>query len=99
MRIASFFIHSHLGKLHLVHALSSVPMQESLATEHSRELLTDSLEELLDSCAVTNKRGGHLKTAWWDVAYGSLDVVGDPFDKVAAVFVLDVHHLLVNLLH
>ena len=65
-------------------------MQESFATEHSSELLIDSLEELLDSRVVAYKGSGHLKTAWWDVTNGSLDVVGDPFDKVAAVFVLDV---------
>ena len=34
----------HLSELHLVHALSSVPMQESLATEHGRKLLTDTFE-------------------------------------------------------
>ena len=65
-------------------------MQESLATEHSSELLVDSLEELLNSRVVADEGSRHLKTAWWDVANGSLDVVGDPFDKVAAVFVLDV---------
>ena len=32
-----------------------------------------------------------------NVADGGLDVVGDPFDEVAAVLVLDVQHLLVNL--
>ena len=33
----------------------------------------------------------------WDVADGSLDIVGDPLNKVAAVLVLDVQHLLVHL--
>ena len=42
-----------LGELHLVHALASVPMQESLTTEHSGELLGDALEQLLDGSAVT----------------------------------------------
>merc|ERR1711981_1185172 len=37
-----------LGELHLVHALTSVPMKESLSSEHSSELLGDSLEHLLD---------------------------------------------------
>ena len=32
-----------------------------------------------------------------DVTDGSLDVVGDPFNEVAAVLVLDVQHLLINL--
>lgn len=74
-------------------------MQEGLATEHSSELLADTLEEFLDSGAVANERGGHLQTAWRDVADGGLHVVGDPLNEVAAVLVLHVQHLLVNLLH
>jgi hypothetical protein len=34
-----------------------------------------------------------------DVANGGLHVVGDPFDEVRGVLVLDVEHLFVNLLH
>merc|ERR1712038_1883720 len=49
-----------LSELHLIHTLTSVPMQESLTTEHSGELLGDTLEELLDGCAVANKGGSHL---------------------------------------
>lgn len=41
----------------------------------------------------------HLKTTWWDVADGCLDIVGDPFHKVGGVLVLDVQHLLIHLLH
>ena len=74
-------------------------MQESLAPEHSGELLGDALEELLDGCGVANKGGRHLETAWWDVTDGGLDDVGDPLDEVRGVLVLDVQHLLVNLLH
>ena len=37
-----------LGELHLVHALTSIPVQESLTPEHSRELVANSLEEFLD---------------------------------------------------
>ena len=74
-------------------------MQESLATEHSRELLRDSLEQLLDGGAVTDEGAGHLESAWWNVAYSRLHVIWDPFDKVAAVFVLYIQHLLVHFLH
>ena len=74
-------------------------MEEGLATEHGRELLRDTLEELLDGRAVTDERSGHLETTWGDVAHGGLDVVRDPFDKVAAVLVLHVEDLLVHLLH
>ena len=38
---------NHLCELHLVHALASVPVQESLAPEHGGELLRDPLEQLL----------------------------------------------------
>ena len=90
---------TYLGELHLIHALSSVPMQESLAPEHGSELLTDALKELLDGSAVANKSARHLQTARWDITDGSLHVVGDPLHKVRAVLVLDVQHLLVHLLH
>ena len=79
-----------LGELHLVHTLASVPVKESLAPEHSGELLGDALEQLLDGGAVSDEGGGHLEAAGWDVADGGLHVVGDPFNEVAAVLVLDV---------
>jgi hypothetical protein len=85
------------GELHLVHTFTGVPVQEGLATEHGSELFRHSLEQLLDSGAVTDERGRHLETSWWDVAHGCLDVVRDPFDEVAAVLVLDVQHLFVHL--
>mmetsp|Transcript_13666 Transcript_13666/g.19951 ORF Transcript_13666/g.19951 Transcript_13666/m.19951 type:complete len:499 (-) Transcript_13666:33-1529(-) len=87
-----------LGELHLVHTLASVPVQEGLAAEHSSELLADALEHLLDGGRVANEGGGHLETLRGDVAHGGLDVVGDPLDEVGRVLVLDVEHLLVNLL-
>ena len=74
-------------------------MKESLSPEHGGELLRDSLEEFLNGCAVANKGGGHLETTWWDVANSGLDVVGDPFNEVAAVLVLYVQHLFVDFLH
>jgi len=36
---------------------------------------------------------------WWNVADGRLDVVRDPLDEVAAVLVLYIQHLLVDLTH
>merc|ERR1711862_1042539 len=88
-----------LSELHLVHALTSVPVQESLAAEHGGELLRDALEELLDGGGVANEGGGHFKSTWGDVTDGGLDIVGDPLDEVRRVLVLDVEHLLINLLH
>ena len=57
-------------------------MQESLAPEHGSELLRDTLEQLLDGSGVTNEGCSHLEATWWDVTDGSLDIVGDPLDKV-----------------
>jgi hypothetical protein len=77
------------GELHLVHALTGIPVEEGLAAEHGGELLTNTLEHLLD--------GGGVSLGW-DVANAGLDVVGDPLNEVRGVLVLDVEHLLVNLL-
>ena len=74
-------------------------MQESLAAEHSSELVTDTFEELLYGGGVTNEGGGHLKTTWGDGVESGLDVVGNPLDEEGAVLVLDVAHLVLNLLH
>merc|ERR1711934_1009710 len=73
-------------------------MEESLSSEHSSELLTNSLEHLLDGGGVTKEGNGHLESLWWDIANSRLDVVWDPFDEVRRVLVLDVEHLLVNFL-
>ena len=71
-------------------------MEESLSSEHSSELLTNSLEHLLDGGGVTKEGNGHLESLWWDIANGGFDVVGDTLDEVRRVLVLDVKHLLVN---
>ena len=87
-----------LSELHLVHALTGVPVEEGLATEHGGELLGDALEHLLDGGGVADEGGGHLEALGRDVADGGLDVVGDPLDEVGGVLVLNVEHLLVDLL-
>jgi len=73
-------------------------MQESLSSEHSGELLGDTLEHLLDGGGVTDEGNRHLQSLWWDIADRALDVVGDPFNEVGRVLVLDVEHLLIDLL-
>lgn len=88
-----------LSELHLIHTLTSVPMQESLAAEHGSELVTDTLEELLDRGRVTDKGRGHLEVAGRNRAESGLDVVGDPLDEVGLVLVLDIAHLVLDLLH
>jgi hypothetical protein len=72
-------------------------MEESLSSEHSSELLGDSLEHLLDGSGVTNEGDRHLETLGRDITDGGLDVVGDPFNKVRGVLVLDIEHLLIDL--
>ena len=74
-------------------------MKESFSSEHSSELLRDSLKQLLDGSGVTNEGGSHLETSGWNVTDSSLDIVGDPLNKVCTVLVLDVKHLLINIFH
>jgi hypothetical protein len=87
-----------LSEFHLVHTFTGVPVEESLATEHGSELLTDTLEHLLDGGGVSEEGHGHLETLGGDITDGGLDVVGDPFNEVRGVLVLNVEHLLVNFL-
>lgn len=93
-------VHVALGfsELHLVHTLTGVPVEEGLAAEHGGELLSDALEHFLDACVVADECDCHLEALWWDVANGRLDVVWNPLDEVGRVLVLDVEHLLVDLL-
>ena len=73
-------------------------MEESLSSEHGGELLSNSLEHLLDGGGVTKEGNSHLESLWWDIANSGFDVVWDPLNEVRGVLVLDVKHLLVNLL-
>jgi hypothetical protein len=88
-----------LSELHLVHTLTSVPMQEGLSSEHGSELVTNTLEELLDRGGVTDEGGGHLETTGRDGAESGLDVVRNPLDEVRVVLVLNVAHLVLDFLH
>ena len=87
-----------LSELHLVHTLAGVPVEESLAPEHGSELLSDTLEHLLDGSGVSDEGGRHLEALGGDVTNGGLDIAGDPLNKVRGVLILDKHNLLVNLL-
>ena len=73
-------------------------MEESLSSEHAGELFSNSLEHLLDGGGVTKECNCHLESLWWDIADSGFDVVGDPFNEVRGVLVLNVEHLLVNFL-
>eukprot|EP00126_Sphaerothecum_destruens_P000258 Sdes_comp10306_c0_seq1m1941 len=87
------------SEFHFVHTFTSVPMQKGLATEHGGKLLRNTFEQFLDGSAVSNKGDRHLETTRRNITDGGLDVVGDPFNKVRAILVLDVQQLFVNFLH
>jgi len=87
-----------LSELHLVHTLTGVPVEEGLSSEHGGELLTNSLEHLLDGGGVTEEGNSHLESLWWDIADGGLDVVWNPLNEVGRVLVLDIEHLLIDFL-
>merc|ERR1719486_828028 len=73
-------------------------MEESLSSEHGSELFTYTLEHLLDGGGVSEEGNSHLESLWWDIADSGLDVVGDPFNEVRGVLVLNVEHLLIDFL-
>ena len=74
-------------------------MQESLATEHSGELVANALEEFLDRSAVADEGGAHLEAARWDGAESGLDVVWNPLNEVGGVLVLHVADLVLDFFH
>merc|ERR1712096_358029 len=84
-----------------VNSISSMPspVYQCLPPEHGGELLGDPLEQLLDGGGVPDEGGGHLQSSWRNVADSRLDVVRDPLHEVGRVFVLNIEHLLVHLLH
>ena len=92
----------HVGfgfsEFHFVHTFTGVPVEEGLAAEHGGELFGDALEHFLDAGVVTDEGDGHLETLGGNVTNGGLDVIGDPFNEVRGVLILDVEHLFVNFL-
>merc|ERR1712032_174992 len=86
-----------LGELHLIHTFSRVPVKECLAAEHGSEVLGNTFEHLLNGRGISQESNGHLKTLRRNVTNRSLDVVGNPLDKVGGVLVLHIQHLLINL--
>ncbi|KAL0914487.1 hypothetical protein M5K25_014836 [Dendrobium thyrsiflorum] len=86
-----------LSELHLIHALPSIPVQESLPPEHGGELLAYAAKHLLDGGRVADECRSHLESPWRDVADTGLNIVWNPFHKVRGVLVLDIDHLLVYL--
>lgn len=58
--------------------------------EYSGELFRDMFEQFLDGSVVFDEGGGYFQIMWWDVIDGGFDVVGDLFNEVVVVFVLDI---------
>mmetsp|Transcript_8948 Transcript_8948/g.24149 ORF Transcript_8948/g.24149 Transcript_8948/m.24149 type:complete len:274 (-) Transcript_8948:278-1099(-) len=98
--LAHQIVHVGLGlsEFHLIHALTGVPVEEGLASEHGSELLRHALEHLLNGSGVAHKGARHLQALGGDIAHAGLHVVGNPLHKVGAVLVLHVQHLLIHLL-
>jgi len=71
-------------------------VEESFSSEHSSELFSDSLEHFLDSSGVTQESDGHLQTFRGDITNGGFDVIGDPFNEIRRVLVLDIQHLFID---
>lgn len=74
-------------------------MQESFASKHGSELVPNTLEELLNRSGVSNKGRGHLQTTRRNRANCGLDVVWNPLYEITAVLVLNIAHLVLDLLN
>lgn len=74
-------------------------MQESFATKHGGELISDTLEQFLNRGRIANESGRHLETTWWDIAESGLHIVWNPFNKVRRVLLLYGLHLILDFLH
>lgn len=99
--LANQIIHVRLSlsKFHLIHTLRSVPVQESLSSKHGTELVTNSLEQLLDRSGVTDESSSHVQILWRNRANSSLHVVRNPLDEVVGVPRLNLVHFIVDFLH
>jgi len=53
----------------------------------------------LNGCRVADKGRRHLQATRRDGAERGLNVVGDPLDEIGLILVLNVAHLVFNLLH
>merc|ERR1719419_1453546 len=87
-----------LSELHLVHSLSSVPVEECFTAEHCRKLLRHSFEHILNGGGVADEGGAHLESARRNIANRRFHVIRDPLHEVRCVLVLDIQHLLVHFL-
>ena len=75
-----------------------VALGNARAAARTGELLGHALHHLLHAGGVADEADRHLEALGRDVADRALEVVRDPLDEVRRVLVLDVEHLLVDLL-
>jgi len=71
-------------------------MQEGLASEHDREVLSHTLEHHINRNAAASKSHGHLLAFWWNVADVAFYVVRNPRDGITGILVLHAENLLIN---
>lgn len=71
------------GELHFVHTFACVPMQESLAPEHGRELFGYAFEYFLDGGRIADERGGHFQTPRRYVTHSDFHVAGYPLHEIS----------------
>jgi hypothetical protein len=71
-------------------------VEESLSSEHSSELFSNTLEHFLNGSGITEEGNSHLESFGGNITNRRFNVVGDPFNKVRRVLVLNVQHLFIN---
>jgi hypothetical protein len=90
----------HIGfsfsEFHFIHTFTSVPVEESLSSKHGSELFSNTLEHFLDGSGVTKEGNSHFESLGGNITNGRFNVVGNPFDEVRRVLVLNVQHLFIN---
>jgi len=83
-------------EFHFIHTFSSVPMEESLSSEHSSKLFCYSFKHFLNGCWVSYKCNRHFKAFRRNITDSCFNIVRDPLNKVWGIFILYVEHLFVN---
>lgn len=58
-----------------------------------------TFEQLLYGGSISNKCRWHFQSFWWDVTNCCFNIVWNPFNEVATIFVLNTEHLLIDFFH
>ena len=70
-----------------------------LSPEHASELLMDPLEELLHGSAVSDEGAAEVIPRRRNVTNCCLHITRDPLNEVSGVLVLNIQHLLIDILY